>query len=393
LRHSQKMEAIGHLAGGVAHDFNNILTVILGYAQILKYKPGLDGQTLEALEQVAQASERAASLTRQLLTFSRKQIMQARPLDLNQVVMRLEKMLRRIIGEDITLVCQPSAQPAAVVADEDMIAQILMNLACNARDAMSQGGRLTLSTDTVVLTEAAAKETSEARSGDFVCLRVSDTGCGIPPQHLAHIFEPFFTTKEVGHGTGLGLSTVYGIVKQHHGWIEVASHPGVGTTFSIFLPRAQLAAGAREPNHPESEVSAGQETILLVEDEAPVRCLTRDYLQHLGYRVMEAASGVEALSTWECQTGIIDLLVTDMVMPNGISGSELAGRLRARKPFLPVLCISGYHATEGGSIQDLVQDAGFLHKPFSPQALSRAVRECLEKEKTAKTEKRAAARG
>jgi len=378
LRQSQKMDAIGHLAGGVAHDFNNILTVIQGYAQILKHKPGLDSETLEALDQVAQASERAASLTRQLLTFSRKQIMQARPLDLNQVVARLEKMLRRIIGEDITLRCEPSAQPAVVVADEDMIAQILMNLVCNARDAMGHGGRLTLSTETVVLTEAAAKESSEARSGEFVCLRVNDTGCGIAPEHLPRIFEPFFTTKEIGRGTGLGLCTVYGIVKQHHGWIEVASRPGVGSTFSILLPRAALPAGERERNHPESEVSAGQETILLVEDEAPVRCLTRDCLRRLGYRVVEAASGVEALFLWEQQAGIIDLLVTDMVLPNGISGRDLAGRLRARQPGLAVLCVSGYTASQSGSSDEAVQGAGFLRKPFSLQTLSRAVRECLD---------------
>ncbi|MGO9201708.1 MAG: response regulator [Limisphaerales bacterium] len=378
LRHSQKMDAIGHLAGGVAHDFNNILTVIQGYAQILKHKPGLDDETIEALDQVAQASARAASLTRQLLTFSRKQIMQARPLDLNQVVARLEKMLRRIIGEDITLVCQSSPQPAVVVADEDMIAQILMNLVCNARDAMSHGGRLTLSTEPVVLTEAAAKQSSEARSGEFVRLRVGDTGCGIQPEHLPRIFEPFFTTKEIGRGTGLGLCTVYGIVKQHHGWIEVASRLGVGTTFGIFLPRAPLPAGAGEQNQPESEASAGQETILLVEDEAPVRCLTRDYLQRLGYRVVEAASGAEALLLWERQAGAIDLLLTDMVMPDGISGRDLACRLRASQPDLAVLCISGYTATEGGSFEDIVEGAGFLHKPFSLQAFSRAVRDCLD---------------
>ena len=379
LRHSQKMEAIGHLAGGVAHDFNNLLTVIQGYAQILRLKPGLDSEMLEALDQVAQAAERAASLTRQLLTFSRKQLMQARPLDLNQVLKHLEKMLRRIIGEDITLLCQLSAQPMVVVADEDMIAQILMNLACNARDAMSRGGRLTLSAETVVLAEGPAKQSPEARSGEFVCLRVSDTGCGIAPEHLPRIFEPFFTTKEIGHGTGLGLSTVYGIVKQHHGWIDVSSCPGAGTTFSIFLPRAPLPAGALEPLHPQSEVSAGRETILLVEDEAPVRCLTRDYLQRLGYRVIEAASGVEALLLWERQSGIIDLLLTDMVMPDGISGSDLAGRLRERQPGLPVLCISGYTSTQGGSTEGMVQDAGFLRKPFSPQSLGHAVRECLDR--------------
>ena len=378
LRQSQKMDAIGHLAGGVAHDFNNILTVIQGYAQLLKHKPGLDSESLEALDQVAQASERAASLTRQLLTFSRKQIMQTRPLDLNQVVARLEKMLRRIIGEDITLLCQPSAEPAVVLADEDMIAQILMNLVCNARDAMGRGGRLTLSAETLALTEAAIKQSTDARSGEFVCLRVSDTGSGIAPEHLPHIFEPFFTTKDIGRGTGLGLCTVYGIVKQHHGWIEIASSPGVGTTFSIFLPRAPLPAGERERDHPESEVPAGNETILLVEDEAPVRGLGRECLQRLGYTVLEAASGVEALFLWEQRAGGIDLLLTDMVLPNGISGRDLADRLRARQPGLAVLCMTGYTTAESGSLGEAVPDAGFLRKPFSLQTLGHAVRECLD---------------
>ncbi len=378
LRHSQKMEAIGHLAGGVAHDFNNILTVIQGYASILKHKPGLDEETVEALDQVSQASDRAASLTRQLLTFSRKQILQATSLDLNQVVSRLEKMLRRIIGEDVTLIWHPSQEPAVVVADEDMIAQILMNLACNARDAMSRGGRLALSTEGVTLTADATQQSSEARSGDFVRLRISDTGCGIAPEHLPRLFEPFFTTKAVGRGTGLGLCTVYGIIKQHRGWIEVSSRQGAGTTFTIFLPRAPFPAGERAQDHPESEGPAGEGTILLAEDEGPVRCLTRDYLQRLGYRVLEAASGVEALALWARHGASIDLLLTDMIMPNGVSGRDLAVQLRARRPGLPILCISGYTATEGVSIEELVVGARLLHKPFSVQTLSRAVHECLE---------------
>ncbi len=379
LRHSQKMDAIGHLAGGVAHDFNNILTVIQGYAQLLRHKPGLDAETLEALDQVAQASERAASLTRQLLTFSRKEIMQARPLDLNSVLARLEKMLRRIIGEDIALACRLCPEPAAVLGDEDMLTQVLMNLACNARDAMHRGGELTLSTEIVAISEDAAAESSEVRSGDFICLRVRDTGCGIAPEHLPHIFEPFFTTKEIGRGTGLGLCTVYGIVKQHRGWIEVASRPGAGATFSIYLARVAFQAPPPQSARSESKALTGQETILLVEDEAPVRRLTRDYLQRLGYRVVEAASGVEALCAWDQQARAIDLLLTDMVMPHGISGRDLAARLRARRPNLPVLCTSGYTATGGGNTDEVLDGAAFLHKPFSLQSLGRAVRDCLDK--------------
>jgi CheY-like chemotaxis protein len=254
-----------------------------------------------------------------------------------------------------------------------------MNLACNARDAMSHGGRLTLSIDAVSLVAGAAQHSAEARTGEFIRLRVSDSGCGIAPEHLPRLFEPFFTTKAVGRGTGLGLCTVYGIVKQHRGWVEVASRPGAGTTFTIFLPCATFPAGQRAQDHPEAEAPPGVGTILLVEDEAPVRCLTRDYLQRLGYRVVEAASGVEALAAWDQQGASIDLLLTDMIMPDGISGRDLAAQLRARRPGLPVLCISGYTASaERPALGELVEGARLLHKPFSVQTLSRAVSECLD---------------
>jgi CheY-like chemotaxis protein len=273
-----------------------------------------------------------------------------------------------------------------------------MNLCVNSRDAIgSEHGTIDLEAE-LLAPDAVAEAIGAAAAGQpvsrddgtriwfgnvvpntsYARIRVRDNGCGMKPDVIEKMFEPFFTTKEIGRGTGLGLCTVYGIVKQHQGWIEVASRPGVGTAFSIFLPRAPLPVGEREHNHPEAEVAAGQETILLVEDEAPVRCLTRDCLQRLGYRVLEAASGVEALFLWEQQAGIIDLLLTDMVMPDGISGRDLAGRLRARQPGLPVLCISGYTATQGASFDRVVEGAGFLRKPFSLQTLSRAVRECLD---------------
>src|SRR5437660_6837986 len=261
------MDAIGYLAGGVAHDFNNILTVVQGYAQILTANPGLDSETADGLGQIGLAAERAANLTRQLLTFSRKQIMQPKPLDLNCVMANLVKMLGRVIGEDVALRLNPSEAPSFVLADESMMSQIVMNLTVNARDAMPKGGALTIATQAVEIKEADRLRHTEARTGEFVCLSVSDTGCGIRPEHLPRIFEPFFTTKELGCGTGLGLSTVYGIVKQHRGWIEVTSQPSVGTTFRIFLPRAAVASAIVESRRNDDKALRGDETILLVEDE------------------------------------------------------------------------------------------------------------------------------
>jgi len=378
LRHSQKMDAMGHLASGVAHDFNNILTVIQGYAQILKARPGMEDEAVEALGQVVQAAERAAGLTRQLLTFSRKQILQARTLDLNQVINHLEKMLRRIIGEDIDLAVETCSEPTFIHADEGMVGQILMNLSCNARDAMVAGGRLTIGTESVLVQETDLRHSPEARSGDFVCLKVTDTGCGIASEDLPHIFEPFFTTKDVGRGTGLGLCTVYGIVKQHRGWIEVASRPGAGACFRIFLPRIMTLTRPGEPAGHETTVPGGRETILLVEDEAAVRSLTREYFNHLGYHIIEAKSGLEALSVWESHAGAFDLLLTDIVMPDGINGRDLATRLASVQPALRVVFVSGYNPTDDRENQNLVEGVNFLHKPYSLEKLARVIRACLD---------------
>jgi two-component system, cell cycle sensor histidine kinase and response regulator CckA len=378
LRQSQKMDAVGHLAGGVAHDFNNILTVIQGFAQMLRAEPGLNTDTVEGLNQIVLASQRAASLTRQLLAFSRKQVMQSRRLDLNEVVGNLVKMLRRIIGEDIAFQFEPCSQPAHVVGDEDMIAQILMNLAANARDAMPKGGKLTVSLQALRLDAGAAQRHPDARAGDYITLSVTDTGTGITPENLNHVFEPFFTTKAVGKGTGLGLSTVYGIVKQHQGWIEVSSQVSVGTIFTIIFPRETLAAvEARSSSHVNNH-HRGNETILLVEDEEAVRRLGRSILQRHGYRVIEASSGLEALSVWDRRAHEINLLLTDVVMPEGINGHDLARKLRQARPELNVVFTSGYDPDRLNFESTILEGIQFVQKPYSVDKLLSSIRRSLD---------------
>src|ERR1051326_6202702 len=378
LRQSQKMDAIGHLAGGIAHDFNNILTVIQGFAQMLRAEAGLNTETVEGLNQIILASQRAASLTRQLLAFSRKQIMQSRRLDLNEVVSNLAKMLRRIIGEDIAFEFEPSAQPALILGDDDMVAKILMNLAANARDAMPEGGKLSLSLQPIQVDAGAAQRHPDARTGNYISLTVADTGTGISAENLTHIFEPFFTTKAVGRGTGLGLSTVYGIVKQHRGWIEVASQVGVGTRFTIILPHETLSAGAAKTVFSASNIHRGTETILLVEDEDPVRRLGRSILQRHGYRVIEASSGLEALSLWNLHSTEINLLLTDVVMPDGITGHELARRLRQARPGLKIVFTSGYDPDKLDLESAISEGIHFLQKPYSVEKLLQSIRRSLD---------------
>ncbi|HKS36900.1 MAG TPA: response regulator [Verrucomicrobiae bacterium] len=378
LRQSQKMEAFGQLAGGVAHDFNNILAVIMGYSTLLMDDEAVDEGIKEHLKQVYSAGERAANLTRQLLTFSRKKEMQVNSLNLNEVIDNITKMLGRIIGEDIKLQCRcPSTLPP-IQADEGMMEQVLMNLAVNARDAMPKGGQLSIGTDRVTTDAAHVQHNPEAQAGDFICLSVRDTGCGMTQEVRARIFEPFFTTKGVGKGTGLGLATVFGIVKQHQGWIEVESHVGVGTTFKVFLPVSPNLEAADEKTTPRTQIRRGTETILLVEDEVALRGLTKITLQRFGYRVLEAASGVDALSVWEQHGSRIDLLLTDMVMPDGLAGRELARQLQARKPDLKVIYVSGYSMDSEGTGFRAREGVTFLQKPYQSQKLAQAVRNLLD---------------
>ena len=382
LRQSQKMDAIGQLAGGVAHDFNNMLTVIQGNASLLSNPQLNNGERSESAQQIVRAAERAASLTRQLLLFSRKQVMQAVPLNLNEVVGNMTKMLQRILGEDISLNANFASNLPVILADSGMIEQILLNLAVNSRDAMPNGGRLTITTSMETLDENQAEKNVGASPGLYACLNLTDTGCGIAPENLPRIFEPFFTTKEVGKGTGLGLATVYGIIQQHHGWIAVTSQIGQGTSFRIYLPAAKgplpksLAASAM------SKLPGGNETILLVEDEPPVRLLASNLLQRCGYTVLVAESGAAALPVWKEHREKIHLLLTDMVMPEGISGRELAEKLKSDRPELKVIYTSGYSTDIIGREPRLIEGGNFLQKPYHPLKLAQVIRNCLDQKPT-----------
>jgi two-component system cell cycle sensor histidine kinase/response regulator CckA len=379
LRQSQKMQAIGRLAGGVAHDFNNLLTVMQGHISLLLMSPKLDSAEKEFAQQVALAVERAAALTRQLLLFGRKQSMRPGRLDLNDIVANMSKMLHRILGEDIKLQLEPAAHLPLVQADTGMMEQVLLNLAVNSRDAMPKGGRLIIRTHAQPFDEELARQRVESESGSVVCLSVSDSGCGIPAEHLPRIFEPFFTTKDVGKGTGLGLATVYGIVSEHHGSIEVESVVGQGTTFFVFLPALAGTALPADVRVQDRPARGGTETILLVEDEATVRSLARFLLERLGYHVLEASDGPSALRIWNKDKSAIQLLITDMIMPEGMTGHDLAERLRSERPELQVLLTSGYSAEMSRQGAKLGDGIKFLQKPYQLREFGEAVRDCLDK--------------
>ncbi len=375
FRQAQKMEAVGTLAGGIAHDFNNLLTVITGYSYMLKEALADDRKLAEDITQIEQAAEKAAGLTRQLLAFSRRQVLEPKTIVLNDVVRGMEKMLRRVIGEDIELITVPSPDLGLVRADPGQIEQVLMNLAVNARDAMPKGGKLVFETDNVELDEAYARSHMGARTGNYVQLAVSDTGTGMDAETMQHIFEPFFTTKGLGRGTGLGLSTVYGIVKQSGGYIWAYSEPGHGTTFKIYLP---LVQGETEAKPPESREPArhGSSTVLLVEDDEALRDLAARILRQHGYSVLPASGGAEAELLCRRFEGKIHLLVTDVVMP-GMSGAKLARRLRRQRPDIRVLFISGYtdNVLQHGILKS---NTAFLQKPFTANSLAEKVASVLE---------------
>ena len=373
LRQSQKMEAVGQLAGGIAHDFNNLLEVIMGYSDLLVESLPPEGPHRRQAEEIYKAGKRAAGLTRQLLAFSRKQVLQPRVLDLNAIVTDLTKLLRRTIGEHIEFAARLSPALGRVKADPNQLEQILMNLAVNARDAMPHGGSLQLETSNVTVDEAFAQQHTGLRPGDYVLLAVADTGSGMDLKVQARVFEPFFTTKEKGKGTGLGLATVYGIVKQSDGYIAVESAPGQGTRFRIYLPRVEAPATA--PAQPEKPAAAaGSETILLVEDEESVRRLARAFLENRGYKVLEARDGPHAVEICEQRTVPIHLMVTDVVMPK-MGGRELAQRVAPIRPEMKVLFVSGY---TGDSLVLPGPHAAFLEKPFGPGDLVKKVRQILD---------------
>jgi PAS domain S-box-containing protein len=376
LRQAQKVEAIGHLAGGIAHDFNNLLGIIIGYSEIFEERLGLDDPLRPKAEQIKKAGRRAASLTRQLLAFSRQQALEPRVLDLNAVIADTLKMLRRLIDENVELVAVPEPAVGRVSADQGQIEQIIMNLTVNARDAMPRGGKLTISTGNAEMDDAFVRRNPGAVPGSYVVLSVGDTGCGMDHETQAHIFEPFFTTKGEGKGTGLGLATVYGVVKQSGGYISVESEPGKGSTFRIYLPRIQEPVASAAPVEDGKKRAPGCETVLLVEDAHVLRELARELLEAGGYTVLEAANGADAISLAEKHPGPIHLLLSDVVMP-GMNGPELAGKIIGARPDTKVLYMSGYTG-DALPVQELLNSgAALLHKPFTGLSLATKVREVL----------------
>jgi len=376
LRQSQKMQAIGQLAGGVAHDFNNLLMVVKGHAEILLDRLAEASPLRHNVEQVDKATDRAAGLTRQLLAFSRMQVLHARVLDLNEVVGGMIKMFSRVIGADVEMAFLPAARLGRVKADPGQIEQVLLNLVVNARDAMPTGGRLTIETSNVTLDRDYSVAHHNLEPGSWVMLTVSDTGCGMDAETQSHIFEPFFTTKKQGKGTGLGLATVYGVVKQSGGFIYVYSEVGHGTTFKVYLPEVTSDV-EREAEKTVVAPPRGSETILFVEDEESVRELVRDYLAGTGYHVLEAVDGVQALEVAAAHQGAIQILVTDVVMPR-LSGRELASRMAAQRPNIKILFISGY--TDDSIFRHGVLEGGvaYLQKPFNLKAIAQKIREVLD---------------
>jgi two-component system cell cycle sensor histidine kinase/response regulator CckA len=392
FRQSQKMEAVGQLASGVAHDFNNILGIIQMQSDLLKAEGNLNPAQMGFASEIGEASQRAAGLTRQLLLFSRKGKMEARELDLNQSINDMTKMLRRTLGGNVELQFKFSMQPLFVNADAGMMDQVLMNLSVNARDAMPNGGKIIVETSTVEFDESIKDQYAQARPGSFVCLSVSDTGSGIPPEILPKIFEPFFTTKEVGKGTGLGLATVFGIVQQHNGWIHVYSEVGSGTTFRIYLPRLARISDQKFVAPLTEQAPGGKETILIVEDEPKLRASVINILSRLGYNILEAHDGINALEVWKKHRDQvhfaqkvwkqhrdgIHLLLTDMVMPGGMTGKDLGEQLLKENPGLKVLYVSGYSTEVAGKGFLLEEGVNFLSKPFQAQKLAQTIRKILD---------------
>jgi PAS domain S-box-containing protein len=377
LRQAQKMEGIGQLAAGVAHDFNNILTVIQGHAGLVRQRMVSETPETKSLEQITTATARAATLIRQLLMFSRKQVMQFRYLDLNENLRVAIRMLERLVGEHVQIDFHPHSPLPAVHADSSMVEQIAMNLSVNARDAMPNGGRLSIITSLETVDREPTPSDPEHREGQYICVAFRDTGIGMDTQLLGRIFEPFFTTKPVGKGTGLGLSTVFGIVRQHKGWLDVESKPGQGSTFRIYFPVSDHPA-ERTELYTDATLRNGRETILVAEDEDALREMVVQVLRIQGYTVLAAASGSQALELWERRSAPVDLLLTDLVMPGGIMGSELAARLAGACPGLKVIYTSGYSPGMAGKDASLLEGRNFLPKPYSIGKLAQFVRECLD---------------
>ena len=373
---AQKMEVVGQLAGGIAHDFNNLLAVILGHIELLLERNYGDGKVKDSLRDIHQAAESAGGLTRQLLLISRKHVLQTKVLELNGIIQIVAKMLSRVIGRQIDLQVACGQDRMLVNADATMLEQVIMNLLVNARDAMPKGGRITLSSERTAI-EHGPSGGEGRRQGRFICLKVSDTGTGMPPEVQARLFDPFFTTKDPGKGTGLGLSTVYGIVRQHSGWIEVQSQLGRGSEFRIFLPEFKESGTEQipDPAHPEH---AGKETVLVVEGDAKLRKQVRMYLEEQGYVVLEAADGAEAMEVSRHYQGRIDLLLSDLMLSDGLPGRDLAQQLSANAPSLQTIYTAAYGLSPTGAENGPQPSASFLPKPYERSVLLRTIRQCLD---------------
>jgi signal transduction histidine kinase/ActR/RegA family two-component response regulator len=379
LRHTQKMKTVGQLAAGIAHEFNNILTIIIGSAEEIPYEEGAGPRVRGLSRNITAAAERAAGLVRQLITFGQKNAARIQRLDCNELVGEASAIIRPLLGGSTAFEFIPGASLPQIEADRDLIQQMLLSLAINAREAMqnSPERRLTISTTSVEVEESALRTSVDARPGPAVVITMRDTGHGMDEETLAHLFEPFYSTKDVGEGTGLGLATVYGIVHRHKGWIEVETSVGRGTAFHIFLPAAPPLSERRKKALAPA-ANGGRETILLVEDEIVVRRVIREGLAHYGYRIIEADSGLQALPIWEIHKNEVSLLITDMVMPDGMTGSDLSRELRKDKPGLKVIHMTGYSEEIAG--MEIAEKKGtrFLQKPFSPQQIAACIRELLD---------------
>ena len=380
LRQAQKMEAVGQLAAGVAHDFNNILTVIQGHSMLLLATKPPESSDRKPLQTIAAASERASKLVRQLLTFSRKQFVKMCLMEIGDTFSTISDMLPRVLPENIQVTINAAPDLPWINADAGMMEQMLMNLAVNARDAMVEGGRLTLSAEKIEVAPGVVRNHQDACPGRFVCLSVADTGCGMLPDVLSHIFEPFFTTKPVGKGSGLGLATVYGIAKQHQGWVEVESQPGQGSIFRVFIPASHVQPQVEPVPSASEPVRGGSETILVVEDEETVREFVVEVLRRHGYQTIVAESGPQALERWTENRGKIHLLLTDMVMPGGLTGREVGERLLAQDPALKVVYSSGYSPGMAGKDLAVFKQQNFLPKPYCPAKLLEVLRRCLDRQ-------------
>ncbi len=378
IMRQERLAAVGQLTAGLAHEFNNIMTIVQGHASLLLERPNLDDDSVKSLAHITEGVERMAKLVRQMLAFSRKQVMQQEALDVRETLGHTADMLGGLLGEKAALRFEIAPRLPPIMADPEMFQQIIVNLVVNARDAMNGGGQLTIRAAEAGFAPADIAAKSERKAGRFVRLSVTDTGSGMDNATIDHLFEPFFTTKGVGKGTGLGLATVYGIVKQHQGWIEVESKVGQGTTFDIYFPVTSQAPEKPAEEAAPSAVRGGKETVLVVEDELVLRELVREILTAHGYRVLEAADGLEALKVWRERREKVDLLLTDIAMPHGVSGRDVAEKLRKDDPRLPVIFSSGYSQEMIESSEDADRGATYLAKPYNPSQLAQAVRTALD---------------